>query len=156
MIRNSTFEDESAILKLDDEFFDYTRNKFDDSLTEFQKLQIQNILIARISNLNSTCLFIAEDKNIVVGFVTGKIRTVDKDKADLNNIFITEHYRSQGIGADLFEKFLDWVKTYKVKMILVEYYIDDIDAKNFYKKLGFKESKEVARNKHEKLEFLRI
>ena len=74
------------------------------------------------------------EKDVVVGYLSYSIMY---EKAEINNIYVLNEYRSQGIGS----KLLDYlVKKCKIcENITLEVRKDNINAIYLYKKYGFKE-----------------
>ncbi len=77
-------------------------------------------------------IYIEED--IVIGYLS---YSIIYEKAEINNIYVLEQYRSQGVGS----KLLDYlVKKCKIcENITLEVRKDNINAICLYKKYGFKE-----------------
>ena len=59
--------------------------------------------------LNNEIVYIALDKNIVVGYLAGSINIqgsyVTKSLAEIDNMFVLEEYRKYGIGTKLINTF---------------------------------------------------
>lgn len=72
--------------------------------------------------------------DIIIGYLS---YSVMYEKAEINNIYVSEQYRSQGIGS----KLLDYlVKKCKIcENITLEVRKNNINAISLYKKYGFKE-----------------
>lgn len=84
------------------------------------------------SPFSKEVIYIEED--IVIGYLSYSIMY---EKAEINNIYVLEQYRSQGIGS----KLLDYlVKKCKIcENITLEVRKNNINAIRLYKKNGFKE-----------------
>ena len=74
------------------------------------------------------------ENDIVVGYLSYSIMY---EKAEINNIYVLEEYRSQGIGSKLVDYL---VKKCKIcENVTLEVRKDNINAICLYKKYGFKE-----------------
>ncbi len=80
-----------------------------------------------------------------VGYLIGvikkevpKSRTIKK-RAVLDNMFVLEKYRNQGVGMKLAQEFLKWVKENEVDNIRVTAFVGNYRALEFYRELGFKD-----------------
>lgn len=59
--------------------------------------------------------------------------------SELENIFVLEKYRSQGVGGRLHEEFVKWSKAKKVGKMIVMAYAKNKAAIKFYKANNFQE-----------------
>jgi ribosomal protein S18 acetylase RimI-like enzyme len=95
-------------------------------------------------------VLIAKAKNRILAYGIAfieKPKTYIKPKkiGHLTDLYVREKYRKKGIGRQMFNKFLEWFKTYSIKHIELS-----VDAKNkiaiaAYKKYGFFEYKKRMR-----------
>ena len=90
---------------------------------------------------NSTIVVTAWDKNKLIGFA--RCLTDFVFNGQINNVVIDKEYKGMGIGKQLVEKILSSSK--KVAYILRP----DPDNIDFYKKLGFEDSKSVIYKRKE-------
>lgn len=99
-------------------------------LIEF--LSTNNLDMPIDSPFSKEAIYIKND--IVIGYLSYSIMY---EKAEINNIYVLEEYRSQGIGS----KLLDYlVKKCKIcENITLEVRKNNINAICLYKKYGFKE-----------------
>jgi dTDP-4-amino-4,6-dideoxy-D-galactose acyltransferase len=70
-----------------------------------------------------------------IGFVTCK--KSDKDLGEVILIGLKKEYKGKGIGTDLMEEAIRWFKTQNVKLVSVRTQLRNLNAINFYLKLGF-------------------
>ncbi len=89
-------------------------------------------------------VFIALVDNKIVGYLCGGIikdHSYRKSPraAELDNMFVLDKYRSQGVGTALHKAFVAWCKTMNVKMLRVVTSAKNAGAINFYHKKGFKD-----------------
>jgi len=95
----------------------------------------------KISGEAGVC-FVAVIDGKVVGYLAGyifeKIPSYDTIKrSELDNIFVEEEFRGQGIGKLLTKKFLAWSKSNGAFSTLVSAYFFNEQAVKFYKRVGF-------------------
>jgi len=90
---------------------------------------------------NSTIVVTAWDKNKLIGFA--RCLTDFVFNGQINNVVVDKEYKGMGIGKQLVEKILSSSK--KVTYILRP----DPDNIDFYKKLGFEDSKSVIYTRKE-------
>ena len=70
-----------------------------------------------------------------IGFVTCKKSY--KNLGEIILIGLKKEYKGKGIGTDLMEEAIRWFKTQNVKLVSVRTQLRNINAINFYLKLGF-------------------
>ena len=81
--------------------------------------------------------------SVPVGFLIGKIIDFSSDsarnikQARLENIFVNEDVRGDGIGIKLIENFCDYCKNVGVSRLDVSVLANNEVAVNFYKRVGF-------------------
>lgn len=96
----------------------------------------------KIDGTKGVC-FVAEKSGKVIGYLAGS--TFDAGsaylakRAELDNMFVEEEFRSSGIGATLVEEFKNWCKQNQVEKIFVNAFSPNTRAIAFYKKTGFEE-----------------
>jgi ribosomal protein S18 acetylase RimI-like enzyme len=94
---------------------------------------------------NNTKIFIAEEKEIVIGYCTVHIREIkDHDMMQdriiivIGNLYIEEKSRKKGIGKMFFEEAKKYAKREKIKFIELMVWEYNQNAINFYEHLGMK------------------
>lgn len=94
----------------------------------------------RIVGDNSICL-VAEIDNQIVRYLAGAAMDVESwrpvKRTELENMFVKEEFRSQGVGAKLVEEFIKWSKEKGVDRSLVVAYATNEKAIQFYQRMGF-------------------
>ena len=80
-------------------------------------------------------IFVAEDKGKIVGFVNLN-ETNKPNTYDLTAIYLLPDYQEKGIGTQLIEHSIQELEVFEEIFLEVEK--SNINAVNFYKKLGFK------------------
>ena len=61
------------------------------------------------------------------------------DRMEIDNFFVSEEYRNQGIGTKLLAHLVSLAINYQVINITLEVRVSNQIAKNLYKKFGFRE-----------------
>ncbi len=93
--------------------------------------------------LNNEIVYIALDKNIVVGYLAGSINIqgsyVTKSLAEIDNMFVLEEYRKYGIGTKLINTFKEYCFKNKIEELKVTANAKNENAIKFYMKNGFNE-----------------
>ena len=91
--------------------------------------------------LNEQYIYVAEENEKIVGFITAEIF---KKKAwytvqlgSINNIFVLEEYRNQGIGKALIKTVIDALKEVGITNVQLDTYNKNDKAIKFYEGLGF-------------------
>lgn len=101
IIRKATIEDLEYIQELNYKLFELEYNNFDPALnTNWTFSQIgENYFRKSIEN---DTVWVAIDNNKVIGYLAGSIQNkpsyVTKSLAEIDNFYIEEEYRRQGIG----------------------------------------------------------
>jgi ribosomal protein S18 acetylase RimI-like enzyme len=103
----------------------------------------ENYYIDRITK-NNGCVLVAEKGGLIVGYLCGALSKIEnyrlpKKTAELENTYIEESCRSQGIGSKLYREFVKWCKNYSVEIIKVSASARNSQGINFYRKNNFKD-----------------
>ncbi len=95
---------------------------------------------------SSLCL-VAELDSRIVGYLAGYLRQASSMRpirtAELGSVFVLGDVRSQGVGQELAEPFMQWSGEQKAQRVSVTAYASNDGAIRFYRRLGFT-PKEVA------------
>lgn len=101
--------------------------------------------------LKNKIVYVALDKNRVVGYLAGNINMQINQQANsiakIDNIFVLEKYRKYGIGSKLIIQFKEFCLQNKVEEIKVTTYAQNQIAIQFYRKNGFQESEITLKQK---------
>lgn len=95
---------------------------------------------ARLEN-NESVIFVALDGNKPVGFTQlyPKYSSAKLSKNwILNDLFVDENYRKQGIGEGLIKTAMDFAKTQGSTFVQLETAVDNYTAQSLYEAIGFK------------------
>ena len=92
--------------------------------------------------LNKQFIYVAEDNQKIVGFITGEILSKKEwytvQLGTINNLFVLEEYRGKGIGKKLMETMMDAFKEKGINNFELYALNNNEDALKFYEKLGFR------------------
>ena len=118
--------------------------KYDSSINE--NFEVKNMYENYINDLTK-CLLVAEDNNIIVGYIYGKI--IENDESSNNNtalldaLYIDPDYRKKGIGNALIDAFKKWSINNSIEKLLVNVWSSNTSAQKLYEKNGFETVKET-------------
>ena len=118
--------------------------KYDSSINE--DFEVKNMYENYVNDLDK-CLLVAEDNNIIVGYLYGKIiesdDTSNSNAALLDALYIDHDYRKKGIGNNLIDAFKKWSNNKGVEKILVNVWTNNTIAQKLYEKNGFSTVNEI-------------
>lgn len=139
-IREANINDFKKIQNLNNELFKFEYNKFDNSLKVGWPYQEEgkNYFIDMIENNK---VYVAIINNEIIGYLAGQIG-VDKPcitrfTAEIDNMYIKNEYRKNGIGKLLIDRFKEYCEEKEVERIIVTAFHGNINAIEFYRKSGF-------------------
>jgi len=150
----ATISDLNKIIELNLKLFQKEFNEFDKTLNVSWPLTdpSKKYFKERISNVGG-CVFVAIiDQQEIIGYLAGGFvepadyRDIKNPMAELENMFIDDNFRSQGIGSMLLEAFMDWCKQNNLERVKVVASFGNVLGVDFYKKNGF-ESTEIILEK---------
>ena len=112
--------------------------------------KIMRRFLADLSSSSHSCLFVAEiraasgEPGEVVGFLSGEIREGSpafspKTWAAVEDIYVTQTYRSKGVGRALVEACRDWARDKGADGVSLQVAAGNERARKFYDTLGFRE-----------------
>lgn len=85
---------------------------------------------------------VAEIDGIVIGYIITSIKDINRRKeGHLLAIAIDPAYRRKGVGTKLLSNMEKILRDMEINKIGLEVKVNNIDARRFYKHLGFKESR---------------
>ena len=92
--------------------------------------------------LNKQFIYVAEDNQKIVGFITGEILSKKEwytvQLGTINNLFVLEEYRGKGIGKKLMETMMDAFKEKGINNFELYALNNNENALKLYEKLGFR------------------
>lgn len=146
IIRPLKKSDDKQMLVLMDEFWnDYWRGEvLSENLKRLEKLKdVAKTMQDELAKYHKWITFIAEQDNELIGFIVGdidpKAHKVLDNQGYIEEFFVTEKYRHQGVGKELFDKLIDEFKVRGCKTLCTDTYVTNVKTIEYYKKLGFKE-----------------
>jgi len=98
----------------------------------FSKRKEELIKQAQKGKLN--IVLAKEDNKEVIGYC---VSSVIDGIGEIESICITSNYRNQGVGNELMEKSLEWIKSYDTKKVIVTVAVGHEEVFPFYEKYNF-------------------
>lgn len=142
-IRRANIDDLLYIQKLNKELFELEYNNFDNTLLQDWPLTQEGKEYFENAIKNDIVLIACINEK-VVGYLAGTLNSQhsynNTIQAELDNMCIMSEYRKLGIGSKLFEEFKKICKENKINEIKVVASFNNLNAIDFYKKNGFKET----------------
>lgn len=132
----------------------------------FDNMCFETRMIPSVNNSKANFIIIAKDDNEIVGYAysnicpkhtySGGFATLDPvdffdfdsvkndDVGCLSQFYLKEDYRNMGIGSVLFNKSMDWLKSFKsISDLFIFVSNGNYNALNFYQAKGFKISHNI-------------
>ncbi|MDG5816238.1 GNAT family N-acetyltransferase [Chitinispirillales bacterium ANBcel5] len=81
-------------------------------------------------------LFAALNESEIIGYC---IASADKNKGEIDSLYIKEQFRNHGLGAKLMSTALSWLRELPLSSIQVYVAEGNEEALGFYRKFGFKD-----------------
>lgn len=140
-IRKATLNDLPALTKMSAALIRSDAH-FDNPLTDRWSYEKdgQEYLMKRIRGRNGTCL-VAEIEGKIVGYITGALLPTEKwrpvSRAELDNLYVYDTYRSKKVGASLLEAFIAWSKRKNVDRVMLHAVANNDRAISFYQRNNF-------------------
>lgn len=141
LIRKASAKDLGEIQKLGTELI-ISERQFDPSYKErwYFSEEGTKYLLKEIRGRHHIC-FVAESGNQLVGYAACRVITDDTartvKRAELDNLVVSEQYRSHGVGHKLADAFKQWAKTKEATKLKVNVNAHNTGAIDFYKDIGF-------------------
>lgn len=142
-IRKTTEKDVKKLQNLNDEVFVDNLSYDEDLNTNWAQSDYgKKYFLGVINKPDSICL-IAEENERAIGYIAATKKeyegTRKSNYIEIENMGVSPLYRSQGIGSSLMEECLKIAKNRGFDKVYVNCYFKNIQAVNFYKKMGFEE-----------------
>lgn len=140
-IRKAKIEELSAIQKLSNTLGKQSFSFDNDlSLTWANTEEGEKYYRAKIAGEKGICL-VAEKDGEIMSFASGTIHEPDAwrlvKRVEIDNVFVSEKFRGQGIGKLLIDAMKQWGKKIGAKRIILNAFIDNTKAVSFYESEGF-------------------
>ena len=140
--RKATIDDLNEVQKLNYKLFELEYNSFDPALNMEWTFSKKGENYFK-SLFEDGTIWVALDDNKVIGYLAGNIKGkpsyATKTIAELDNFYIEEEYRRQGIGKRLVEEFRNYCISKEIEEIKVTASAKNKNAREFYQKNGFEE-----------------
>lgn len=141
-VRPAKTEELEQVQELNHQLFLSDARHFDDLNTNWPyEEEGEKYFRDRIAGKGGVCL-VAEKRGKLVGYVMGgwshlNFSAYRGKRAELENICVAENERSQGVGALLVEKLMEWCKQNGATHVMVDAYAPNLRAIEFYKAQRF-------------------
>ncbi|MBD3362363.1 GNAT family N-acetyltransferase [Candidatus Dojkabacteria bacterium] len=133
-----------AIRKLMDEFFkDFNRGfLFTDKLRKLEEYKnIDHVIKKELEKYFEWTGFVAIKDNKIVGYIIGHIKEekqkVLERKGCIEEFFVTENKRGEGVGRLLMNRIIKYFEKKKCDVLAIEAYSVNKKSIDYYRKLGF-------------------
>lgn len=141
IVRLAKAEELKQVQELNHQLFLSDARHFDDLNVNWPYEEGEQYFRDRIAGKGGVCL-VAEKDGGIVGYVMGgwshlNFSAYKGERAELENICVSEAERNQGVGALLVEALLEWCKQNGATHIMVDAYAPNLRAIQFYKAQGF-------------------
>jgi ribosomal protein S18 acetylase RimI-like enzyme len=146
-IRKASMEDFNSIIELSLLFAEFHHNydkkfKLNWFVSDSNKKWVSSYLQDQ-----EKCLLIAlNEENKIIGYLMGSLLAKDDIEhlelacaSKVEELFITEPYRSSGLGTNLINSFFDWSREKGAESVYLEVLKQNTRGINFYEKNGFVE-----------------
>lgn len=106
--------------------------------------KIMRRFLADLSASSDSCLFVAERRGVVIGFLSGELREGSpafkpKTWAAVEDVYVVPGHRSSGVGHALFAEFQRWAQGKGADGVSLQVAAGNARARKFYEELGFRE-----------------
>lgn len=149
-IRDFQNNDKGQIISLMSEFGDYLEKLDPMNRTDFAENGAEYFtdkLLADTRKNNGT-IYVAEEKGLITGFIGGYVakqreeELMEAKKAMpgvISEFFVTQKYRSQGIGKLLLDKMENYFKNIGCTLIKMEVFAPNTFVRDFYSRHGYQD-----------------
>lgn len=150
-IRKATIEELPTIQKLSNTLGEQSYSFDNDlSLNWANTDEGEKYYRAKIAEEKGVCL-VAEKNNEILGFASGTIHDPDAwrlvKRVEVDNVFVSEKFRGQGIGKLLIDGMKQWGKEVGAKRIILNAFTDNVKAVAFYQREGFSPYETILQQK---------
>jgi ribosomal protein S18 acetylase RimI-like enzyme len=144
-IRKATIEDLHTIQYLNNKLCRKENAEFDSTVNpDFATSDGGTSYFKKALESDEKLVLVAEDDTTPVGYIVGGIEHVGdfrniSNMCEVDNMWVDEEYRNQGIGKQFMDKLQIWAKNKGVKRMRVVASFKNERAIKFYKREGFGE-----------------
>lgn len=142
-IRKAQIEDLSNIQELNHELFLHDNEFHHDLNTNWSRgADGEEYFRRSIESDRLRLSIVAEVEGRVVGYLVARMNDPSTiylgKRAELENMCVTADFRGLGIGTKLIDEFKAWAHGQGAERLMVEAFYDNVDARRFYERNGFK------------------
>ena len=139
-VRQATLADIEAIQKLNYGLFKLEKESFDSTLvTDWPLSQVGKKYFEEL--ISNEYVIVAMKDNSIIGYLAGSINEKCSyslvQYGEINNMFVDDHYRGQGVGKMLVAAFKKYCADKNIQNLKVVASAKNKNAQEFYKKQGF-------------------
>ena len=126
-------------------------NLYQKQRLEQESLNVEEVQTgtARIFNQNieekNFQYIVAEDNQKLVGFVLVEVSSMYVGKGSIDDLYLRETYRGQGIGKKLVQAAIDWLKQKNIQSVSLAVHKTNQAAIKLYTEFGFTDESESYR-----------
>ncbi len=139
-IRKASLKDLNNIQKLNHEVMS-ANIEFDPNINpDFDLGEAGEILFKEALTNSDGIFLLAFDDEKLVGYINGEPREIPNREIktfEIDNLGVIPEYRKHGIATMLYNKIVEEIKTRGFKKLYLNCYVQNTNALNFYKNLGF-------------------
>ncbi len=151
IIRKATVKDFEKLKEIKAEFYLW-ECRDDDKLNKDYVKKGLGSRLARNLRQDNVAFFIAVEKDEIIGYCGVEIEKnmahiIYKKTGHIFNLFVKEKYWNKGIGKQLLNTSLDWLKKKKIKDIKIMAYSFNKKAWQIYKNAGFQDHIMILKKK---------
>ncbi len=153
VIRKGRIGDVERLVELWKELVDHHKN-FDRGYSEFvpDVEKIQAAFYARTIRSRRSIMLVAEEDDIIIGFLFGSIASRPpvfkiQKHAFIGDLLVTKNFRRRGIGKILVDEFESWAKGKGVKFMTLAVYPENEAGMAFWKEMGFLDTSSVIKRR---------
>lgn len=146
-IRKAVPEDKTQLIQFLNDFVEYHEkfNVISPELAPFEEYKDKDNYFKLVADWyldkKKSFTYVAEDNNNLIGYISGYIEKRDSRKMDTKGViedwFVYEKYRSQGVGQKLLNQLTAEFKKHHCTHLSVNAFIDNKDTVEKYRHLGF-------------------
>ena len=116
-----------------------SERKYDDNVKKTFRV---NNYYTEIYNKENNILICSVSGDEIVGFVYGYLKEqagelLYENVGLIDALYVKDNYRMQGIATNLINEFYKWCDLKNIKHVEIGSFVENKDAYNLYKKLGF-------------------
>lgn len=141
-IRKATIDDVQTLQDLNDLAF-VDNSKYDKDINpEWAQSDSGKKYFSEVTQNPESCCLIAEDSGKPIGYIIAESKPMDYQKSkylEIDNLGVIPEYQSRGVGSQLMEDCLKWGKSHGYQKAMVNTYLSNTRALEFYKEKGFAE-----------------